>query len=61
MKLQIEIPKEFEQDFKNEQFKDFFSRVIVDIIEHPTICGNYEIETANMFIDVFENAKELGE
>ena len=54
MKLTIEIPKEFEGDFKIGKFKDFFSRVITDM---NCLCGNYERETAEMFIKAFENSE----
>ena len=54
MKLIIEIPKEFEVDFKTDKFKDFFSRTITDM---NCICGNYEREIAEMFIKAFENSK----
>ena len=50
----IEIPKEFEVDFKTDKFKDFFSRAIADM---NCICGNYERETAEMFIKAFENSE----
>ena len=46
----IEIPKEFEVDFKTDKFKDFFSRAITDM---NCLCGNYERETAEMFIKAF--------
>lgn len=54
MKLTIEIPKEFEVDFKTDKFKNFFSRVITDM---NCLCGNYERETAEMFIKAFANGK----
>ena len=54
MKLTIEIPKEFEVDFKTDKFKDFFSRVITDM---NCLCGNYERETAEMFIKAFANGE----
>ena len=50
----IEIPKEFEVDFKTDKFKDFFSRAIIDM---NCLCGNYERETAEMFIKAFENSE----
>ena len=52
----IEIPKEFEVDFKTDKFKDFFSRVIADI-DCKGLCGNYEKEIAEMFIKAFENSE----
>ena len=43
MKITIEIPEEFEIDYKTDKFKDFFQRVLADM---DYVCGNYERETA---------------
>ena len=56
MKIIIEIPKEYEIDFKTDKFKDFFSRVIVDM---NCICGNYEKEIAQMLIESFNNGEAI--
>jgi hypothetical protein len=56
MKLVVEIPKEFEQDFQSDRFKEFFERCIADM---NCVCGNYERETAEMFISAFKNAECL--
>ena len=59
MKIIIEIPEdEFGIDI-NDKFQDFFERVKVDIAHrinaHDTLlCGNYEIETAEMFLASFK-------
>lgn len=55
MKLTIDIPKGYEKDFIADKFKDFFSRVIADI-NCDGMCGNYEKEIAEMFLEVFNNA-----
>lgn len=60
MKVMIDIPKEFEEDLKCT-FQDFFNRIIADITyslnnEELMCCGNYERETAEMFLSAFENA-----
>ena len=55
MKLIIDIPKEFEEDFYDDKFEDFFSRVIANI-DHEGMCGKYEKEIAEMFIEVFSKA-----
>ena len=55
MKLIIDIPKEFETDYNGDKFKDFFSRVLCDI-EDSVICGNYEEETAEMFLKAFDES-----
>lgn len=56
MKVVIEIPKEYEIDFKSDKFKDFFSRVIADM---NCLCGNYEKEIAQMLICAFNNGKVI--
>ena len=55
VKLTIDIPKGYENDFIADKFKDFFSRVIADI-NCDGMCGNYEKEIAEMFLEVFNNA-----
>ena len=58
MKLVIEIPKEFEEDFKKDKFKECFGRVQVDLkyFKGETLCGNYEKETLDMLENAFQNA-----
>lgn len=55
MKLTIDIPREYERDFITDKFKDFFSRVIADI-NYDGMCGNYEKEIAEMFLEAFDKA-----
>ena len=55
MRLTIDIPKEYENDFIGDKFKDFFSRVIADI-DCNGMCGFYEKEIAEMFLEVFDKA-----
>ena len=55
MKSTIVIPIGYERDFNVDKFKDFFSRVIADINCHG-LCGNYEKEIAEMFLEAFEKA-----
>ena len=55
MKLTIDIPRECERDFITDKFKDFFSRVIADI-NYDGMCGNYEKEIAEMFLEAFDKA-----
>ena len=57
MRIEIEIPKEFESDYKGDMFKDFFSRVLCDIEKGKCLCGNYEKETAEMFLKAFDESK----
>lgn len=61
MKIEIEIPKEFEGDYNADKFEDFFMRVQHDIemneyLNNRYLCGNYEKETAEMFVKVFQNS-----
>lgn len=55
MKIIIDIPQEFEQDFINNWFEDAFQRFMADA---HCIAGNYEKETALMLINAFKNSKE---
>ena len=55
MKLTIDIPREYERDFIDDKFKDFFSRVIADI-NCDGMCGFYEKEIAEMFLEAFDQA-----
>ena len=55
MKLIIDIPTEFETDYNGDKFKDFFSRVLCDI-DKGVLCGNYEKETAEMFLKTFDES-----
>ena len=55
MKITIDIPREYEQDFIADKFKDFFSRVIADM-HYSGLCGNYEKEIAEMFLEAFDKA-----
>lgn len=52
MKITIDIPDEFINDYITDKFKDFFSRVAADI-DNDGLCGNYEKETAEMFLKAF--------
>lgn len=55
MKIVMEIPQEFEQDFISNQFEDAFRRFIAD----ANLCaGDYEKETAEMLIKSFKESKE---
>lgn len=55
MKLTIDIPREYERDFIADKFNDFFSRVIADM-HYSGLCGNYEKEIAEMFLEAFDKA-----
>ncbi len=65
MKILIDIPKEFEQHFNEDKFKDSLERIEADIHDCinetaqnvPAISGNYELELIDMFIPAFKNAE----
>ena len=54
MKIEIEIPKEFEEHFKKDKFEDSLHRLCADA---HLIAGNYEQETAIMLIKAFKESK----
>ena len=58
MRIEIEIPKEFEKHFNKDKFKDCFGRVQVYLknFTEETLCGRYEYETIQMLEKAFENA-----
>ena len=62
MKIEIDIPKEFEQHFKQDKFKDSLERIMADIwhsleIGNCLCAGNYEYETIKMLEEALENSK----
>jgi len=54
MRIEIEIPKEFEEHFKQDRFEDTLHRLSADA---HLIAGNYEQETATMLIKAFKESK----
>lgn len=56
MRIEIEIPKEFEWHFTKDRFEDSLHRLRTDI---HCLAGNYEMETLDMLIEAFKNAKIL--
>ena len=59
MKLVIDIPKEFEQHFNLDKFKDSLSRIRCDTryCFGDGVSGEYEIELLDMLIEAFEKAE----
>ena len=53
MKLLIDIPKEFEQQFQADRFDDSLHRLSADA---HLLAGLYEQETAMMLSEAFKNA-----
>lgn len=60
MKLVLNIPEEFESDYRTDDFNDCFQRVLADI-KDGKLCGKYEKETIEMLAIAFQRAKELNE
>lgn len=64
MQIVIDIPEEeFGIDI-NDKFQDFFQRLRVEIKEHlisgtGLVCGGYELETIEMFLNAFANSITL--
>lgn len=68
MKILIEIPEEFERDFKFDRFKDSLTRCIYEVdnvirfdVGHNPITWQYDIEVLEMLIQEFEKAKIIQE
>ena len=62
MRIEIEIPEEFEEHFKQDKFKDSLERIMADIeysLENgDCLCaGRYEYETIEMLEKALENSK----
>ena len=62
MRIEIEIPKEFEKHFNQDKFKDSLERIMADIFHSLEIgnclcAGRYEYETIEMLEEAFENSK----
>ena len=54
MRIEIEIPKEFEGHFEQDRFEDSLHRLCADA---HLIAGNYEKEVAIMLIKAFKESK----
>lgn len=57
----LKIPKEFEQDFNADKFKECFKRVLWDCKawNYAKASGRYEHETLEMLLDAFNEAVVL--
>lgn len=63
MRIEIEIPKEFEEHFNQDKFKDSLERIMADIkhsLENgDCLCaGRYEYETIEMLEKAFNNSRQ---
>ena len=62
MKLLIEIPKEFEEHFNIDRFKDSLERLVTDIKYHGyPLSGLYERELIKMLEKAFLKAEVIKE
>ena len=63
MRIEIDIPKEFEEHFKQDKFKGSFERIMADIwhfleIGNCLCVGRYEYETIEMLEKALENSRQ---
>ena len=62
MRIEIDIPKEFEEHFKQDKFKDSLERIMADIkysLENGDyLCCKYEYETIEMLEKAFEDSRQ---
>ena len=58
MRVTIDIPKEFEEHWKNDRFEDSLNRLKADA---HCLAGNYEKETIDMLIKAFNTATDVVE
>lgn len=65
MIISLEIPKEFEEHFNSDRFKDSLERIRVDIecakISYSTMSGLYEIEVIKMLRAAMTKAEVVKE
>ena len=62
MKLLIEIPKEFEEHFNNDRFRDSLERIRVDIdCSENLMAGLYELELIKMLRNAITKAEVIKE
>lgn len=63
MRIEIDIPKEFEEHFKQDKFTDSLERIMADIKhslenEDCLCAGRYEYETIEMLEKALENSRQ---
>ena len=54
MRIEIEIPREFEDHFKRDRFEDSLKRLKADA---GLLAGRYEKEVADMLVQAFLHAR----
>lgn len=58
LRIELEIPKEYQKDFFNDRFADALNRLKADA---DTVAGNYEKETATMLVQALKSAEIIHE
>lgn len=56
LKVLIEIPEEFYEEWFKDALEESLQRLVAD---SHCLAGQYEIETANMLIDALKNSEEI--
>mgnify|MGYP003325423954 CR=1 FL=1 len=61
MEIKIKIPKEFEEHFNKDRFKDSLERIYTDLeySANYKIFGNHELETIKMLEDSLIKAEVI--
>lgn len=61
MNIILKIPKEFEEHYEKDRFKDSLERVAADIrsLKFDGLSGKYELETLEMLIKAFDKSLKL--
>ena len=58
MKITIEIPEGFENEYNNDKFSKTFRRVVTELSQGDMILiGHYEIETLKILRQSFEESE----
>lgn len=58
MKIVIEIPKEFENDYKKDKLEDFFAR-LENVVEVRDYFWNYDMEILRMLKEAIRESEKL--
>lgn len=62
MEIKIEIPKEFEEHFNTDRFKDSLERIRVEIgLSENIMAGLYELELIQMLRNAITKAEVIKE
>lgn len=59
MKITLDIPEEFTEDYLKDKFAVFFSRTLVEFMYSEEYKDSREEQLAAMFLSVFNKSKPL--